>query len=118
MCFIYDYPVSQAALARVVQAGDVSVGQRFELFVDGMELANGYCELTDAAEQRRRFERDNTLRRERGQCECPVDEQLLAALAHGLPDCSGVALGVDRLLMLATGASHIRDVLAFDWERS
>jgi elongation factor P--(R)-beta-lysine ligase len=118
ICFIYDYPVSQAALARVVQADDVSVGQRFELFVDGMELANGYCELTDAAEQRQRFERDNTLRRARGQCERPVDEMLLAALAHGLPDCSGVALGVDRLLMLVTGASHIRDVLAFDWERS
>ncbi len=118
ICFIYDYPVSQAALARVVQADDVWVGQRFELYVDGMELANGYCELTDAAEQRQRFERDNALRRERGQCERPVDEQLLAALAHGLPDCSGVALGVDRLLMLATGASHIRDVLAFDWERS
>jgi len=118
MCFVYDYPVSQAALARVVQADELSVGQRFELFVDGMELANGYCELTDAAEQRQRFERDNALRRERGQCERPVDELLLAALAHGLPDCSGVALGVDRLLMLATGASHIRDVLAFDWERS
>jgi lysyl-tRNA synthetase class 2 len=118
ICFVYDYPVSQAALARVVQADDVSVGQRFELFVDGMELANGYCELTDVAEQRQRFERDNALRRERGQCERPVDELLLAALAHGLPDCSGVALGVDRLLMLVTGASHIRDVLAFDWERS
>jgi elongation factor P--(R)-beta-lysine ligase len=118
ICFVYDYPVSQAALARVVQADDVLVGQRFELFVDGVELANGYCELTDAAEQRQRFERDNALRRARGQCERPVDELLLAALAHGLPDCSGVALGVDRLLMLVTSASHIRDVLAFDWERS
>lgn len=118
ICLIYDYPVSQAALARVVQADEVWVGQRFELYVDGMELANGFCELTDAAEQRQRFERDNALRRSRGQSERPVDEQLLAALAHGLPDCSGVALGIDRLLMLATGASDIRDVLAFDWERS
>ncbi len=117
ICFIYDYPVSQAALARVVQADEVWVGQRFELYVDGMELANGYCELTDAREQRQRFERDNGLRRERGQSERPVDERLLAALAHGLPDCSGVALGIDRLLMLATGASDIRHVLAFDWER-
>lgn len=116
--FIYDYPVSQAALARVVQADDVWVGQRFELYVDGMELANGYCELTDAAEQRQRFERDNAMRRARGQCERPVDEQLLAALTHGLPDCSGVALGVDRLLMLLSGTVDIRDVLAFDWERS
>jgi elongation factor P--(R)-beta-lysine ligase len=118
ICFIYDYPVSQAALARVVQADDVWVGQRFELYVEGMELANGYCELTDAREQRRRFERDNALRRERGQRERPVDECLLAALEHGLPDCSGVALGIDRLLMLASGATGIRDVLSFDWERS
>ncbi|MCB1690955.1 MAG: EF-P lysine aminoacylase GenX [Halioglobus sp.] len=116
-CFVYDYPVSQAALAQVVNADGVSVGQRFELYVDGVELANGYCELTDAAEQRQRFERDNALRLERGQQERPVDEYLLAALAHGLPSCSGVALGVDRLLMLMTGTSRIQDVLAFDWTR-
>ena len=90
----------------------------YDVHQDGMELVNGYCELTDAREQRQRFERDNALRRARGQPERPVDENLLAALAHGLPDCSGVALGIDRLLMLATGASDIRDVLAFDWERS
>jgi lysyl-tRNA synthetase class 2 len=116
-CFVYDYPASQAALARVVAAGDVSVGQRFELYVEGLELANGYCELTDAVEQRRRFERDNVLRRERGLSERPVDEYLLAALEQGLPDCSGVALGIDRLLMLATGRTDIKDVLAFDWQR-
>ncbi len=117
LCFIYDYPDSQAALAQVVSAGDVSVGQRFELYAEGMELANGYCELTDATQQRQRFERDNALRRERGQPERPLDEYLLAAMAHGLPNCSGVALGVDRLLMLMTGASSIQDVLAFDWQR-
>jgi lysyl-tRNA synthetase class 2 len=96
ICFIYDYPVSQAALARIVRADDIWVGQRFELYMEGMELANGYCELTDACEQRQRFERDNALRRERGQSERPVDECLLAALEHGLPDCAGVALGIDR----------------------
>jgi lysyl-tRNA synthetase class 2 len=117
LTFIYDYPTSQAALARVVAVGDVNVGQRFELYVDGVELANGYCELTDAVEQRQRFTRDNALRRERGQSERPVDEYLLAALEHGLPDCSGVALGIDRLLMLAIGAADIKDVLAFDWRR-
>jgi lysyl-tRNA synthetase class 2 len=117
LCFIYDYPPSQAALARVVPAEDVSVGQRFELYVDSVELANGYCELTDAVEQRQRFEADNALRRERGQPQRPLDEYLLAAMEHGLPSCSGVALGVDRLLMLAAGVSHIRDVLAFDWQR-
>ena len=118
ICFVYDYPASQAALARIVESEGVAVGQRFELYVDGMELANGYHELTDAAEQRRRFERDNARRREYGLPERPLDEDLLAALAHGLPRCSGVALGVDRLLMLATGSSDIRDVLAFDWSRS
>jgi lysyl-tRNA synthetase class 2 len=117
LCFIYDYPASQAALSRIVPAADASVGQRFELYVEGVELANGYCELTDAAEQRQRFERDNALRLTRGQSERPVDEYLLAALEHGLPNCSGVALGIDRLLMLVTGASNIKDVLAFDWQR-
>jgi lysyl-tRNA synthetase class 2 len=118
MCFVYDYPASQAALSQIADVEGVPVGQRFELYVDGLELANGYCELTDPAEQRLRFERDNVRRREYGRPERPLDERLLAAMEHGLPDCSGVALGVDRLLMLVTGASDIRDVLAFDWERS
>jgi len=117
MCFVYDYPASQAALARVVQSNGVAVGQRFELYLDGMELANGYFELTDASEQRRRFELDNVRRREHGQAERPLDELLLAAMSQGLPDCSGVALGVDRLLMLVAGVSDIRQVLAFDWAR-
>jgi lysyl-tRNA synthetase class 2 len=118
MCFVYDYPASQAALSRLVPADDVIVGQRFELYVDGMELANGYFELTDADEQRQRFEQDNLRRREHGLSERPLDERLLAAMSHGLPSCSGVALGVDRLLMLVTGVTDIREVLAFDWERS
>ena len=118
MCFVYDYPASQAALSRLAPAGDVMVGQRFELYVDGMELANGYFELLDPQEQRRRFALDNERRRESGQSEQPVDELLLAAMEHGLPACSGVALGVDRLLMLLTGSSDIRELLAFDWERA
>lgn len=118
LCFVYDYPASQAALARIVRAGDVEVGQRFELYADGLEIANGYCELADAAEQRHRFEADNALRRERGQAQRPLDEKVLAALEHGLPECSGVALGMDRLLMLAIGAADIREVLAFDWSSS
>jgi lysyl-tRNA synthetase class 2 len=117
-CFVYDYPASQAALARVVEVDGVAVGQRFELYVDGMELANGYFELSDPVEQRRRFELDNARRRESGQPERPLDEHLLAALEAGLPSCSGVALGVDRLLMLAMGVADIREVLAFDWERA
>jgi len=118
MCFVYDYPASQAALARIENIDGVAVGHRFELYVDGMELANGYFELLDAAEQRERFEQDNLRRRELGLPERPLDERLLAALEHGLPECSGVALGVDRLLMLSSGVADIREVLAFDWARA
>ena len=86
--------------------------------MDGVELANGYQELTDPLEQRQRFDADNRRRREMGQQERVLDERLLSAMAHGLPQCSGVALGVDRLLMLAEGCSSIADVLAFDWSRA
>lgn len=118
MCFVYNYPESQAALARVVEVDGVRVGQRFEVYVHGIELANGYCELTDADEQRARFEYDNVLREQRGQVARPIDESLLDALRHGLPDCSGVALGVDRLVLLATGGTDLRKTLSFDWERA
>ena len=118
MCFVYDYPASQAALARIETIDGVAVGHRFELYVDGMELANGYFELLDPTEQRERFEQDNLRRREQGLPEHPLDERLLAALEHGLPACSGVALGVDRLLMIASGVADIRKVLAFDWARA
>ncbi|MFU8765783.1 MAG: EF-P lysine aminoacylase EpmA [Haliea sp.] len=118
LCFVYDYPPSQAALARLGERDGYAVGERFELYVDGIELANGYHELADAAEQRARFEEDNRRRHARGQEQRPLDELLLAALAVGLPDCSGVALGVDRLLLLATGEADIRRLLAFSWDRS
>ena len=113
-CFITDYPAAQAALARVEPdaQGDL-VARRFELFVNGMELANGYYELTDAQEQRRRFDADNDKRSAQGKETLPIDEALLAALEHGLPDCAGVALGVDRLLMVAIGAERIEQVLSF-----
>jgi lysyl-tRNA synthetase class 2 len=114
---VLDYPASQAALARV-RPGDPPVAERFEVYAGGMELANGFHELTDAAEQRRRFAADNARRRAEGLPEMPVDARLLAALDAGLPDCSGVALGVDRLLMLAVGARDIADVLAFPLERA
>jgi lysyl-tRNA synthetase class 2 len=118
ICFIHDYPASQAALARLDVIDGIQVARRFEVFVHGVELANGYQELTDAGEQRQRFERDNARRREHGLPECPLDERLLAALEHGLPDCSGVALGLDRLLMVKTGVTDISEVLAFDWSAS
>jgi len=115
--FIHDYPASQASLARV-RPGDPPVAERFEVFSEGVELANGYHELRDPAEQRRRFEADNAARRAAGSPVVPIDERLLAALDHGLPDCAGVALGVDRLVMLAAGTREISDVLAFPLDRA
>ena len=109
---ISDYPATQCALAKI-RADDSPVAERFELYVGVQELANGYHELTDAAEQRARFERDNTRRRQRGLIEVPIDARLLAALEQGMPDCAGVALGVERLLMAMLGTDDIRDVLAF-----
>lgn len=114
--FLHDYPASQAALARL--RGDPPVAERFELYVRGIELANGYHELGDAAEQRARFERDNAERRAAGLPEAAPDERLLAALAHGLPPCAGVALGFDRLLMLAAGVDDIAEAMAFTVERA
>lgn len=115
--FLYDWPASQAALARL-DADDARVAQRFELYWGPLELANGFHELGDAGEQRARFDADNARRRVRGLAERPVDERLLAALAAGLPDCAGVALGFDRLVMVAAGAGHIDEVLAFPFERA
>ena len=106
---LYDYPASMAALARL--GPDRRFAERFELFVCGLELANGYGELTDPAEQRARFAADRALRTELHGSAYPVDEDFLAALDSGLPECAGIALGVDRLAMLATGAAHIDDVL-------
>lgn len=115
---IVDYPASQAALARVVKNADgIVVARRFELVVNSMELANGYDELCDAAEQRRRFAADLALRKRRSLPELPVDEALLGALEAGLPPCAGVALGVDRLLMLNAGASSIEQVLPFPFRQ-
>ncbi len=120
-CFIYDYPVSQAALARVrppSDPGSVAVAERFELYLEGVELANGFHELGDAGEQARRFAADLEQRQRRHQAAVPVDERLLDALEAGLPSCAGVALGLDRLLMLALGAESIQEVMAFPVDRA
>lgn len=115
--FVHDWPESQAALARL-DDDDPRVAHRFELYWGPLELANGFHELGVAAEQRARFEADNARRRARGLAERPVDGRLLAALEAGLPDCAGVALGFDRLVMIAAGADRIDDVLAFPFERA
>ncbi|WP_428608350.1 EF-P lysine aminoacylase EpmA [Sedimenticola sp.] len=117
LCFVYDYPASQAALARV-RAGDPPVAERFELYLDGVELANGFHELIDAAEQRRRFEQDIHVRAAAGQPVVPMDQRFIQALAQGMPDCSGVALGIDRLLMQLVGVDTIAEVMAFPIDRA
>lgn len=115
--FIHDYPASQAALARI-RKGEPPLAERFEVFSEGVELANGYHELTDPDEQRRRFVADLAARRAADLAEVPIDERFLAALEHGLPPCAGVAFGIDRLLMVKTGTREIGEVLAFPIERA
>jgi lysyl-tRNA synthetase class 2 len=116
-CFVCDYPVSQAALARL-KPGPPPVAARFELYLDGIELANGFYELGDAREQRARFAQDQGRRRARRKEERPLDEHLLAALEAGLPDCAGVALGFDRLAAIALGAPRLADAMAFPIENA
>ena len=110
--FVTDYPAEQAALARL-RDGDEASAARFELIVDGVELANGYHELADPVELRQRMARDNAARAAAGLESMAADERLLAAMAQGLPDCAGVALGVDRLVMLAVGAASLAEVMPF-----
>jgi lysyl-tRNA synthetase class 2 len=117
LTFIHRYPASQAALARL-DADDPRVALRFELYHRGVELANGYHELSSGAEQRLRFAADQQARKSRGLPTFALDSLLLSALDAGLPDCAGVALGFDRVLMLAHDAASIDDVIAFPVERA
>ena len=116
-CFIYHFPASQASLAKL-DSDNPQVACRFELYYKGVELANGFDELTDEAIQRERFVADNQARLAQGLEQRELDEHFLAALKAGLPDCAGVALGVDRLLMLALGCKDIREVMAFNIENA
>ena len=117
ICFLYDYPASQAALSRI-RPGEPPVAERFELYMGGVELANGFHELTDGDEQRERFQQDNRRRRSQGLPEVPMDEYLLTALAAGMPRCAGVALGVDRLLMVLQKIPRIQAAMAFSEEHA
>jgi lysyl-tRNA synthetase class 2 len=114
---VYDYPASQAALARV-RPGSPPVAERFELYVSGIELANGYHELVDAATLRERNRRNNALRQSDGKSPLPEESRLLAAMEAGMPAATGVAMGFDRVAMLAAGASDIGQVLAFPFDRA
>jgi lysyl-tRNA synthetase class 2 len=116
-CFVMDFPASQAALAKI-SATNPLVAERFELYFQGVELANGFHELTDGPEQRRRFQEDNAKRIGNGLDIMPIDENFIAAINFGLPDCAGVALGIDRLIMLALGCTSIEQVIAFENSRA
>ncbi|MBN7123412.1 MULTISPECIES: elongation factor P--(R)-beta-lysine ligase [Erwinia] len=114
--FVYHFPASQASLAEI-STEDHRVAERFEVYFKGIELANGFRELTDSREQKQRFDQDNRKRAARGLPQQPIDTNLLDALAHGMPDCSGVALGVDRIVMLALKADSLSEVIAFPVDR-
>ena len=116
---VTDFPGWAAALAQTHEDEDgATVARRFEIYYRGLELANGYQELTDAAEQKWRFEKDNALRQKQGLNVMEADPYLLAAMEHGLPACSGVAMGVERLLMSKRRITGIEEVLSFKWERA
>lgn len=115
--FIYDYPASQAALAKI-RKGTPDIAERFELYINGMELANGFHELSDAKEQEQRFQKDQSERKDLGLQDIPIDEHLISSLKQGLPDCAGVAIGLDRLLMVLTGVEDINEVLTFPFDRA
>lgn len=110
--FIYNYPASQSALARI-NLDDPRISERFEVYYKGIELANGFDELTDNSEQQKRFENENNKRIKLGLAPISIDEHLVAALQYGLTACSGVAIGVDRLIMLALNEKKISDVMSF-----
>jgi len=109
--FVYYYPESQASLAKAIELDDLVVAERFEVYCGGIELANGFHELTDSEEQLSRFKQDNIIRKQIGEPQIAIDTRLIEALENGVPDCSGVALGVDRLLMIKLQQSNISDVL-------
>ena len=116
-CFVYHFPATQAALARISDK-DPLVAERFEVYFKGIELANGFHELTDAKEQAARFEQDNKKRIAAGRPTTEIDSNFIAALEHGLPPCAGVALGVDRLIMLCTDNNSIDKVISFTVDRA
>lgn len=114
-CFVYNFPASQASLAKI-STQDTRVAERFECYFKGIELANGFHELTDVQQQKLRFEQDNDIRSQLGKARHDIDDNFIAALEYGLPACAGVALGIDRLVMLALSVSKIDQVITFPIE--
>ncbi len=118
VCFIFDYPEEQAGLASLKSLDDGTiVAERFELYVDGIELANGCTELSDSLEQKKRLITQNALKEKAGKQILPIDDRFLSAIESGLPFCSGVAMGLDRLLMLQSGRTNVSETLSFSWDR-
>ncbi len=117
LCLVYGYPACQSSLARINELNALTT-ERVELFINGIELGNGYCELTDAEEQGRRFDKELAIRQQQKLPGSVKDQRLIAALQSGLPDCSGVAIGLDRLLILLSGSASIDDVLSFPIHRA
>lgn len=115
--FVYDFPSTQAALAKV-RDDNPPVAERFELYINGMEIANGFHELSNAKEQRHRFMQDQDYRKHHQQFIPDIDERFISALDNNFPECSGVALGIDRLLMILTNTNKIADILTFPWDRA
>ncbi len=116
-CFVYNFPKSQASLAKICSE-DNRVSQRFECYYQGLELANGFNELTDSKQQLLRFQEDNKQRKVLGNIEKPIEHYFISALEHGLPRCSGVALGIDRLVMIALNKKEIKEVISFSIDRA
>jgi lysyl-tRNA synthetase class 2 len=117
LCLVYGYPAVQSSLARLNKENP-AIADRFEVFINGVEIGNGFFELADAKEQDARFDKENISRKSKGLVQVEKDELFLDALASGLPDCSGIALGLDRLLMVMTNSEYLDDVLAFPFERA
>ena len=116
--FLYDYPAAQCALAKIAKNEQQVVAKRFELFFGELELANGFYELTDSEEQLQRFKLENKVRKQLGKSSARIDENFISALSAGLPECAGVAVGIDRLLMAFVQATHIEQVITFSWQKS
>lgn len=114
---VFHYPAVQAALSKL-NDDDNSVAERFEIFYKGIELANGYVELLDPEQQLERFVNDQKIRQQRGLVDVEIDQCLIDAQRHGLPECAGVAVGFDRVMMLAVGASSLSEVISFDWSNA
>ncbi|MCL4146882.1 UNVERIFIED_CONTAM: hypothetical protein GTU68_009207 [Idotea baltica] len=114
---VFNYPAAQAALSKL-KDDDNSVAERFEVFYKGVELANGYVELLDPEQQITRFKNDQQIRKQRDSIEVEIDQRLIDAQRHGLPQCAGVAVGFDRVMMLAVGASSLSEVVSFDWNNA